>query len=73
MLSHAAPLLEEEAYARLLTLVADGTHPIGLDRARTRTALTTDDDPVNALEIEGRQGAEQWLEAEEPDRGVHAA
>jgi hypothetical protein len=61
----ATPLLEEEQYVRLDALISDVDHPLALDRPRLVTRLTSDDYPVNAVEIELAYGTNQWLDGQE--------
>ena len=69
----AAPLLEEEGYAGGVTLVAQIAGP-GLGHgAGAGAAFAADDQPVDALQVEVGEGAEQGLGAYEADGGGHGA
>jgi hypothetical protein len=45
------------------------THPAQVQRPEIGAAFPADDHPVDARQVQGRQGPEEGLEREEPDRG----
>jgi hypothetical protein len=57
----ASPLFEEESDVALLALVADPQGPFLLHRAWMNSSFPAHDDPVDSLQIELRQGADQRL------------
>jgi len=65
LLLDAAPLLEEEGNFRLLALIANGADPLRLNWARTRSALSSDDDPRNPPQVDRAEKLEEWLDGEE--------
>src|SRR5205823_3515775 len=67
-LPNASPLLEEERNPRGLALLANGNHPFLFQRTRTGAALTTDDGPLDATQIELAQTLKQWLDGEKANR-----
>src|SRR5882672_2293319 len=63
----ASPLLEEERHLGHHALVADLSHPQGVNRTMAGPALASHNYPVDALHWELRNRAEEWLDREEPD------
>ncbi len=66
---NAAHLLEEKGNACLTAPVPDIAHPVQVDRTVTLAGLAADNYPVDACQVQGRQRPEQWLQAQEADRG----
>lgn len=56
------PLLEEEGHVRCDALISDRARPFGLDRAGAGAAFAADDDPVDAVEVEVGNRANQRFE-----------
>src|SRR5689334_16904599 len=65
-LAGAAPLLEEEGYSGLAALVPDRKDPCRTHGPRPRAALASQDDPVDAAQVERAQVLEQGLDRQEP-------
>src|SRR5690606_1538188 len=61
-----APLLEKERDPGLDALVADLSHPGRVDWAAIRTALATNDYPIDAFERQIRDRSEQGFHRKEP-------
>ena len=61
-LASATPLLEEEGYPLILASVANRAYPFDLRWSRSRPALATNNCPLNAVQIGGTYGSEQWFE-----------
>lgn len=53
--SRAADLLEEQRDILLEAAIADVSHPVEIHGPRLGAALATDDDPVDAGEVEARE------------------
>ncbi len=68
----AAPLLEEKCDARMNTLITDVDYPCLIHRPRARTALATDNHPVNAAEVEFADRRKKRLDREEADANICA-
>lgn len=47
-----APLFEEERNIGMSALVTNAPSPVGIHPSSARTALSTDDDPVDAIEFQ---------------------
>jgi len=65
----AAPLFEEEGDFGGEGLVAYVDYPVGLDWSCVWAGFAADDDPVNALEVDIRDWAEEGFERDEFERG----
>ena len=59
--------LKKNGDARLEAAVSDVARPPWLHRAGARTALAADDDPVDPLQVEVGQRAEERFDGQEPD------
>ena len=66
---YAAPLLEEERDPLRATLLSNLQHPIPSHRASVRAALSADDRPVDAGEIDGAEILKEGFHRHEPDGG----
>ena len=66
----SAPLFEEKGDTGIEAPISNIAHPIGIDRPRARAAFAADDDPVDAVEVEVLDWADQRFEREEPDHRV---
>jgi hypothetical protein len=69
LLIEAAPLLEEERDAGPTTLVTNLEHPTLFHRSCPGTGFTSNDDPIDPLQIQIRQPAEQRLKGQELEVG----
>ena len=63
-------MFEEEWNIGIKALIADVANPLVHHRSRTRTAFAADDDPMDAVEIEVANRAEERPEGEESHRCV---
>jgi hypothetical protein len=63
-----SPLLEEESYARFLALSPYVAHPLRLHGSSVWTALSTDNDPVNAPQIKAKR-PQKWFARQEAHLG----
>lgn len=70
LFADAAPLLEEEWNPGVPALVPDLTDPARIHRARPRSALTANDDPIDLVQADRADALEKWLDGKEPDSGV---
>lgn len=59
------PLLKEEGHVSREALVSDFYSPRRIHRSSTRPGFTANDHPVNAFEIQVREGTKQWLTRQE--------
>ena len=59
LLVDATPLLEEKGDLRAPALVADAQHPLSVHRPRSRSRLSAYDDPVDPVEIQAPQRAQE--------------
>ena len=77
-LLHAAPLFKEEGDPFFLTLLLNGGDPLMLQRSGSWAAFATDDDPVDAGEVDGAEIFKKGLDGEElhggscPAKGIDA-
>ena len=70
---YAAPLLEVEGDAGGEALVADVGGPFPVHRAGAGAGFAADDNPVDAVQVEAGQGAEEGFQGQELDGGVGLA
>lgn len=60
-LEGATPLLEEEGDFAFQTVVTDFSHPIRIHRPSTRSRFTTNDNPINSIQLNSRQRPQKWF------------
>ncbi|GAI32937.1 unnamed protein product, partial [marine sediment metagenome] len=63
------PLLEEERYTCGKALISNIDYPLRVHWARPRARLSANDHPLDSLEVQSRQGAQQGLQRQELDVG----
>ena len=68
-LSDAAPLFEKKGHIFRSALGADITNPSSFHRASTRPAFATDDNPVDAFELNRAEMFQERLNGKETDFG----
>jgi hypothetical protein len=69
----AAPLFEEEGHSRNLAVLTYPTNPVSLHRPRPRPTLSTNDHPLDTIQIDSEvHGFQQRLNGEEPYSGWHS-
>ena len=67
---YAAPLFEEEGDVGRETLIADVGRPFGFHRSCFRAGFAADDDPVDTIEVNVGDRAEERLEGDEFNGGI---
>src|SRR6266487_1801609 len=65
----SADLSDEQRNLHADAAVTQVTHPAQVQRPEIGAAFPADDNPVDAREVQGRQGSKEGLKGEEPDRG----
>lgn len=73
VLARSAPLLEEERYAARVALTLDVGHPAHLHGSGAWPALSADDYPVDAGQVDGTKILEQRFNRHETDGGRRLA
>ena len=64
LLEYAAPLFEEKGCAAVHAIIANLPHPVRFHPPRARPGFPADDHPIDARQVQSRQGTQQRFERE---------
>ena len=73
LLEYTPPLLEEKRYTGINALIADFAHRTRIHRSRAGARFATNYHPMDIVEVQIRNWANQWLEREKLCPGSCAA